>query len=168
MCRLHSTKKITEDENLPRYSPLIMREDRSFSSWPAKGVFSLFPNFSILPQVYFRFSWLLKRLKRSGIGAWAGACSQTAWTAAGRHGQGMILYRVSLKCRSYSSVLPPSFIWIFTGVLQLIFAKTYLKHPCQIQKTLLENSFNCIPIIRKSTIFPIICPMFRSNFVSTL
>lgn len=40
-----------------------------FSSF-SQGVLSLFQKFWILPQVYFRFSWLLKRLKRSRIGAW--------------------------------------------------------------------------------------------------
>ena len=118
LCSLHPPNNVSfafdkKDHGGWKFATLLSLDnerERSFSSWPERGVFSLFPNFSILPQVYFRFSWLLKRLKRSGIGAWAGACSQTGWTAAGRHGQGMILYRVSLKCRSYSFALTISFI----------------------------------------------------------
>ena len=52
-----------------------------FSSF-SQGVLSLFQKFWILPQVYFRFSWLLKRLKRSRIGAWPPGLGVTAWTRA--------------------------------------------------------------------------------------
>lgn len=65
-------KKITE-ENLPRYYPPAQQE--------VSQVLSLFQKFWILPQVYFRFSWLLKRLKRSRIGAWPGL-GVSAWTRA--------------------------------------------------------------------------------------
>ena len=123
LCSLHPPNNVSfafdkKDHGGWKFATLLsLDNERGVSQVGQQDVFfSLFPNFSNLPQVYFRFSWLLKRLKRSGIGAWAGACSQTAWTAAGRHGQGMILYRVSQKYGTYSSILTISFIWNFTGL----------------------------------------------------